>query len=550
MRLLNFLIALNAVNADRAARSVKFADEVGYVAIDKGANCWQKCGDKPNWAGHCSFCALSNGSPGFCCHPDGRGHCSPAMVAALDGTGVHQCVVPNQFTTTSLLQVRQLEHKTECWAKCGKQRNWSGKCGYCGPKGYCCHPDGRGDCPSWISASVTGRRQACMVPSASRNELLFETEQRSDCYDRRETVCKSLDEVVGDFTRCKLFFSFAECMTAVPADSGHHCLTFVDNYCNDITSDSVAERVQQAPRHPLRSFNPYEKELFKFMSTAFSGAADFVYGKIQSTNFPGTNGDFSKMAEQVITSGMAERLEEVNTDRPRLTFAILNALEEVWDFTDGRAFSQIDFSLPAGFTLDQFTRDTFDHMLRSNGASPMTLINLQSQYASFVGETANWSMAQAGVMRLMEELSIDQARLDLVRLANVKNGASADFSLLADSLTNIFDNFRLNNDLSDNDLDMLVEMVQDGNNERVIRNGAMYVELENLMSDSDLWGVPASQKAMERAYATRISGDRYFADPAAFTEDAMTDFMQVAAFYSGAQRHINIKQTAEQITAK
>ena len=83
IRLLGYILVLT-VRADRKSRSVKFADEVGYVAIDKGENCLRKCGNKPNWGGPCSFCGLSNGSPGFCCHHDGRGHCSPAMVKALD----------------------------------------------------------------------------------------------------------------------------------------------------------------------------------------------------------------------------------------------------------------------------------------------------------------------------------------------------------------------------------------------------------------------------------------------------------------------------------
>ena len=193
------------------------------------------------------------------------------------------------------MQVRQLEHKSECWAKCGKKLNWSGECGHCGPKGYCYHPDGRGDCPLWISASVKGRRHACMVPSASRNEIVSETESNSACYDRRETQCKNLNEVVDDIARCKQFFSIAECITAVPEDAHPHCITVVNNVSKDITLASIEDARSKVTKHPLGSFNPYEKEVFNFLSAQFPVSADFVYNKIQTTNFGISNGHFIDM---------------------------------------------------------------------------------------------------------------------------------------------------------------------------------------------------------------------------------------------------------------
>merc|ERR1712039_485871 len=127
------------------------------------------------------------------------------MVAAMDPNKGHQCVIPNSIESKSIMQVRQLEHKPNCWTHCGRQRGWAGKCGYCGPKGYCCHSDGRGECPPIFSESVKGRSQHCMVPSSSRNEH-GGTEDDSDCYDRRETICKSIDEV-ADFEECKKYFT-------------------------------------------------------------------------------------------------------------------------------------------------------------------------------------------------------------------------------------------------------------------------------------------------------------------------------------------------------
>ena len=75
-----FDITYQHISHFQDSRGITFTDEVGYVAIDKGFQCLQKCGQKQNWAGFCDDCGLSNGSPGFCCHPDGRGHCSPGMI--------------------------------------------------------------------------------------------------------------------------------------------------------------------------------------------------------------------------------------------------------------------------------------------------------------------------------------------------------------------------------------------------------------------------------------------------------------------------------------
>ena len=55
----------------------------GYIVIEKGENCWEACGAKRGWSGFCSFCSLSNGSPGFCCNPRSAGGCSAGMVKAV-----------------------------------------------------------------------------------------------------------------------------------------------------------------------------------------------------------------------------------------------------------------------------------------------------------------------------------------------------------------------------------------------------------------------------------------------------------------------------------
>ena len=112
--LLSFLLA--TARAIPQGRAVQFTDEVGYIRVDKGLNCWEQCGQRKNWAGHCGFCGVSNGSPGFCCHPDGRGHCSRAMVEALKGSSGYQCVIPKYIDDDSLVQTRTLNIRGKMFA--------------------------------------------------------------------------------------------------------------------------------------------------------------------------------------------------------------------------------------------------------------------------------------------------------------------------------------------------------------------------------------------------------------------------------------------------
>ena len=64
-------------------RAAKFKESDGYIVIEKSENCWEACGGKRGWSGFCSFCSLSNGSPGFCCNPRSAGGCSAGMVKAV-----------------------------------------------------------------------------------------------------------------------------------------------------------------------------------------------------------------------------------------------------------------------------------------------------------------------------------------------------------------------------------------------------------------------------------------------------------------------------------
>ena len=68
-----------------------------------------------------------------------------------------------------------------------------------------------------------------------------------------------------------------------------------------------------------------------------------------------------------------------------------------------------------------------------------------------------------------------------------------------------------------------------------------FLSVERLIADQKLWGVKADPKSSERAFLSRISGDKYMQAKSRFTEQRMKDLLQIAAFYNGAD--VNIRNT-------
>ena len=130
-----------AGRSSASARNIFFNPKAGYIVAEHKEDCWTKCGRRSRWSGKCSYCNLSNGSPGFCCHPDGRGSgCTGSMIRAVRNARMgrqYQCVVPKEFDSITSTSLKVLE-KRDCWAKCGSIKGFAGKCDYCGPQGYCC----------------------------------------------------------------------------------------------------------------------------------------------------------------------------------------------------------------------------------------------------------------------------------------------------------------------------------------------------------------------------------------------------------------------------
>ena len=107
----------------------------------------------------------------------------------------YQCVVPKEFDAVTSSQLKILPQR-DCWQKCGRIQGFAGQCDYCGPQGYCCNADGRGQCPGTMSTllAVKGiRGNRCVVPATKMDDHRLETTERSRC--------KSLK--AGSFSKCQ-----------------------------------------------------------------------------------------------------------------------------------------------------------------------------------------------------------------------------------------------------------------------------------------------------------------------------------------------------------
>lgn len=91
---------------DAGARAAKFKESGGYIIIEKAGNCWEECGRKKGWSGFCSFCSLSNGSPGFCCNPRSQGGCSAGMVKAVRQSTIRNRGLNNPRDVRYVLSLR------------------------------------------------------------------------------------------------------------------------------------------------------------------------------------------------------------------------------------------------------------------------------------------------------------------------------------------------------------------------------------------------------------------------------------------------------------
>lgn len=276
-------------------RAAKFKESDGYVVIEKSENCWEACGSKRGWSGFCSFCSLSNGSPGFCCNPRSNGGCSAGMVKAVRNSELrsknhYQCIVPKTMDDNVMTHYTMLD-RPNCWSNCGRKRGWAGRCSYCGPNGYCCHADGRGGCTTEMADVLRVNRKRgmrCIVPDTIKNDLRTETKLSSACKDVHKTECRTLADYKGkamDFESlidCTRFFSAKTCVSVdnmtINENAKPICTTKITNFCASEGSQRATRMIDGTSDIDFAASGQYEtwpvhaKEFYEFMRPQWIGA--------------------------------------------------------------------------------------------------------------------------------------------------------------------------------------------------------------------------------------------------------------------------------------
>ena len=231
------------------------------------------------------------------------------MVEALKGTTGYQCVIPKYIDDDSLVQTRTLNVEN-CWAKCGRKKNWAGKCGRCGANGYCCNADGRGSCPGAFAATLRAqghvKNNMCVVPLEITAHMKDEFAPGSACKSLSRTECKTLSSLQAamptgriramsaEFKECQRFFSTTQCaLPSTPAQPEKPvCLTRITNRCETEPAGDYTvhrETVVTIPMADLMnpSWNAYQKEFFRFLdqraSVSMEAVAQFM-GDLDSSS--------------------------------------------------------------------------------------------------------------------------------------------------------------------------------------------------------------------------------------------------------------------------
>ena len=243
------------------------------------------------------------------------------MVSALGGKTGYHCVVPKHFDNDSRIQTRTLNVEN-CWSKCGKKRGWAGKCGVCGPIGYCCHADGRGTCPGAFSASLKAQGHTkwnrCIIPSSSINHMKSELAVGSACSDLAVTQCRTLgsfqDQMPGGamralspaFHNCRRFFTTSAC-AADRTSAGEEkpvCITRVTNKCETEPKPVKAKAAAKPAVQMQPGWNAYQREFFRYLAHTGGvamGTVSNLMGSVDASN--GASGMVSSLTDALFGAG-------------------------------------------------------------------------------------------------------------------------------------------------------------------------------------------------------------------------------------------------------
>ena len=72
----------------------------------------------------------------------------------------------------------------------------------------------------------------------------------------------------------------------------------------------------------------------------FPAAQSQIFNKISSTNFDAEEGDVDAMIKKVAPAYIMQQVKYADTERVKITFAILNALKPIWR-SSGNKFGEI-----------------------------------------------------------------------------------------------------------------------------------------------------------------------------------------------------------------
>ena len=541
-----------SIAAPTSTVSIKFTDDNGYIRIDKGGNCEKECRGGVNWAGHCDYCGLSNGSPGFCCHSDGRGHCSDKMIMALGSSTGYQCVIPKAFDNRSLIQTRTLNVEN-CWTKCGRKRGWAGKCGHCGPIGYCCHADGRGSCPGSFAASLQiqghTRSNKCVIPSSTISDMREELALGSACTDLAETQCRTLQSFQDQlpdgsvrslsplFRNCMRFFSTSECATSTSraAEQKPTCITRVTNKCETEPKPSATRaQTQQIESLIDPSWNAYQKELFRYLSTSNIVAMSAVSSSMSHIDSSmGAAGMLTSLADDFFNVGMASNALALNDAKIHPTFPIFNLaistlreLESAWDSTS-QHFNNVNLKVDYERigTITNIRSTDFDMMVANSGASFGTQSHVIIMYDQIFKSVAPWSETKSFILNSFAALDFMPWIMNDLMIAVSQVASTSRYGQAVENVVRISTEL-----LSQSQLEEVKEALRSEKGMNMARNAAMGMEIKSRLEDE---GVRLTAATLLKAMTSTMGSDPFNMDSSEWDTQLITRLAYTATRMAG-----------------
>jgi len=388
-----------------------------------------------------------------------------------------------------------------------------------------------------------------MVPAATSNDNHLESGYKSDCFDRRTTICKDFSDL-EDSSRdeCLRFFPEDMCDGRTKDDGISRCTTVIKNYCKNFVKESMDAK-RTASSFNMDRLGPYEKELYKFVNAVWPKKEHFFFNEIADEDFGFDNGDLAAMAERVLTTSQnkyfSEKMSDAQKERVELGFAVLNTLQRVWGSGNGRSFGEVTTPWGANFGLADFTKSSFESLLSANEAGWRTTDRALQTYDSIVEGLVNWTPAQQMINDLLDDLPLTDNIRAAAKLANIENDVSGEFNIFAQSLSNMLNHLIEHHEsLADEEFDFFLDQLRQSEHVNLVRNLAGFAELERIMADNVMWSVDVDELAMTRGYSSSFPRDRKWMSIENWTKENVVNVMSFAAHFAGAADNIDVDEMA------